>query len=60
MAAQTCETCKWWDRYPAQPTSGDCRRYAPRPSEYIADWVEVEITDWCGEYSRKMMEDDAP
>jgi hypothetical protein len=51
-----CSNCRFF-RYGGEPDDdtdvGDCRRYAPRPSEgggLRALWPEVHLHEWCGEW----------
>lgn len=56
---ENCITCKYYKAL--NPTQGECRRYAPKPTfgdamDYRALWLEVlplPLYDCCGEYECK-------
>ena len=59
MLAESCGTCRFWERAADEPTfdndDGYCRRYPPA---YVSDgdydrFPETEATEWCGEYQRR-------
>jgi len=49
MTERTCENCRWWDRYPLHPTTGDCRRNPPMDTDGTVP--QTGPTDRCGEWS---------
>jgi hypothetical protein len=53
-----CADCCHWRLLEANPTQGECRRYAPRPEAFesihmMATWPITNVEDWCGEFSAR-------
>ena len=55
---QTCENCRFFSPNYKQ-SGGDCRRYAPKPTNVMDSdehhraytyWPEMSPDDWCGEF----------
>ena len=58
--AKICRNCKYWHpnySYSALAEiiglSGDCKRYPPKPTEYLAEWPCVKENDFCGEFEER-------
>lgn len=60
---KTCENCRFYAAQGEESTQGDCRRYAPHPSNvrvrdigergaprFDAWWPVMSHDDWCGEF----------
>jgi hypothetical protein len=54
----TCENCRFF-ALDHKETSGDCRRYAPKPMSFADTedfhtvdivWPQMSLDDWCGEF----------
>ena len=64
--ARACATCEWFEAADDPPdpegigelAMGQCRRYPPvihvwdphEDPDFVGDWPEVAVDDWCGEY----------
>lgn len=47
-----CEDCLFWN--PISGLSGQCRRHAPKPIEYVTDdWPNTAASEWCGDFQPK-------
>ncbi len=63
--SEKCVKCKYFVGKSEDENTGECRRYAPRPSprpkmqiegkDIWADiqWPKVSLTAWCGEFAQK-------
>ena len=52
----TCEECTFWNPTPG-PGGGQCRRYAPKPSNSRIDrvyWPRTIEDDVCGEWQERL------
>ena len=55
MKKQTCESCRWYDKWPKQK-NGFCHRYPPQFIGHTGSsqaWPEVNEKAFCGEYKPK-------
>lgn len=57
MTTPGCDLCQFWKPHgtPADAVDGECRRYAPHPSnggEHMehANWTLTTSDDWCGDF----------
>jgi hypothetical protein len=57
-----CKRCKYWSEESDIPSTGLCRRYAPRPiaghpiegpESSDAIWPRTKPEEWCGEWHAK-------
>lgn len=58
--SQYCSNCYFWAATPAAG-GGNCRRYAPRPSNSRLDqtyWPRVSADAWCGEWKPEVVKTD--
>jgi hypothetical protein len=46
-----CLRCRLWDQKLNSPSTGLCRKYAPREN-YIGNWPDTKKEDWCGEFEQ--------
>lgn len=61
MNIETCKTCKFWEQFPSDVDSGNCRRYPPTFSNH-GDASDIYSTSefpctyasaWCGEWKEQ-------
>jgi hypothetical protein len=47
---EQCSNCRFWFNH--EIGEGECRRYAPRPTKAVEDfvWQLTYPDDWCGEH----------
>jgi hypothetical protein len=62
---KNCENCRYFAAFGGESERGDCRRYAPHPSNVRVDnrdddgsvrfeswWPVMSHDDWCGEFEK--------
>lgn len=49
-----CNGCLYFRSYDSDIRVGQCRRKSPELGMEQAQWPEVEVNDWCGEWRQEI------